>query len=198
MTSEPELVCDTHRKRISVTSCLLCGKRLCDPCAVVYRGMDYCIDCAPERPEPESKDLPLLPADRMVESHGQRGWIAGYVDAMLGLLASTLLVWVLIGHLSQMATAMAGTLMLLVAAVVAPAWNLAVTGRTIGNHCTGTIVLRKNGAPLGLMKAIQRTGIRFLCVLLGIPILQILIRRPLCEGIDALVECATYMADGSW
>jgi len=198
MSSPAELVCDTHRKRVSVTSCLLCGKRLCEPCTVVIRGMDYCIDCAPERPELKSDALPLLPADRLVESHGQRGWIAGYLDAMLGLLAATLLVWVLIGHISQVATAMAGTLMLLFAAVLAPAWNLAVTGRTIGNHCTGTIVLRKNGVPLGLLKATQRTCIRFLCVLLGIPVLQVIIRRPLCEGIDALLDCATYMADGSW
>jgi uncharacterized RDD family membrane protein YckC len=88
--------------------------------------------------------------------------------------------------------------MLLFAAVLAPAWNLAVTGRTIGNHCTGTIVLRKNGTPLTFVKAIQRTGIRFLCVLLGIPVLQVVIKRPLCEGFDALLECATYMADGSW
>jgi len=48
------------------------------------------------------------------------------------------------------------------------------------------------------VKAIQRTGIRFLCVLLGIPVLQVVIKRPLCEGIDALLECSTYMADGSW
>jgi predicted ABC-type exoprotein transport system permease subunit len=198
MSSQPELVCDTHRKRVSITSCLTCGKRLCEPCVVIYRGMDYCIECAPQGHEPVNQILPLLPADRMVESHGQRGWIAGYVDAMLGLMASTLLVWVLIGHMSQAATAVCGTIMLLFAAVLAPAWNLAVTGRTIGNHCTGTIVLRKNGTPLTFVKAIQRTGIRFLCVLLGIPVLQVVIKRPLCEGIDALLECATYMADGSW
>ena len=96
MSSLPELVCDVHRKRVSVTSCLTCGKRLCEPCVVISRGMDYCIECAPQGQEPTNQILPLLPADRMVETHGQRGWIAGYVDAMLGLLASTLLVWSLL------------------------------------------------------------------------------------------------------
>lgn len=198
MSATIGLPCDVHKKLTSITSCLVCGNRLCEICTCVSHGMDYCERCAPVDATVVAKPTPLMPVERMLRSTSLKNWIAGYVDTVFGLTATLLLFWILIGRIPNMTTFILASIMLLMTVVIAPASNLGLTGKTIGNHITGTIVLKPDGCTLSWSMSIKRTCIRFICIVLGIPILQMFFSKSMGDSIDQRLGCGTYGSDQAW
>ena len=152
--------CFIHANREAITSCGVCGNRLCAACAVNHNGIDYCDACAPAnamRPSFDSdyEKIPVIPLDKAVPASFFLRMRSLLVDFMAFIFLGTLIglfLWPFTGKFDWVFSPRAGGLpffelwtALLLAATVYAAIVNSMTGQTFGKQLIGVIVLTPNG-----------------------------------------------------
>jgi uncharacterized RDD family membrane protein YckC len=177
-----KIACYVHANREAVTSCAVCGHRLCAACAVNHNGIDYCDSCAPVgaiRPslDADYEKIPVLPPERAVPAPfllRMRAWLVDlmmfvFLGALIGLL-----LWPFTGQVEWVYSARRGGpwfytlwLGLIVVGTVYAAVANSMSGQTFGKRLIGVIVLN----PEGYILDWQRSALRsLLAVASAIPL----------------------------
>jgi uncharacterized RDD family membrane protein YckC len=172
-----KIPCSVHANREATSSCNTCGHRLCDACAYVLGGIDFCEGCAPEgaiNPE-HDEDYEQIPVvsqadlarasmwDRSLGAVTDLGVLAAF-GAALALLFAMFNGGMLyrIGYRYLVDTHRPAFwifwILVLVAFVTYHIILVAMDGRTLGKRIAGVIVLQEDGRIADLQEILVRSA----------------------------------------
>ncbi len=159
-----KIACYIHANREALTSCGVCGHRLCAACAINDNGIDYCDSCAPAsavRPsfDADYEKIPVLTGDKAVPAPFTLRMRALLVDVMMFVFIGALIgmvSWAFTGHIEWVYSPRKGGVaffglwfLLLIAGTVHAAIANSMTGQTFGKQLIGVIVLKPDGHVIG-------------------------------------------------
>lgn len=175
-----KIACYVHANREAVTSCGVCGHRLCAACAINDNGIDYCDSCAPAnavRPSFDSdyERIPVLPSDKAIPASFMLRLRAWLVDVMMFVFlgaAIGILFWMFTGRIEWVYSPRKGGLaffglwfgLLIVGTAYAGIID-SMTGQTFGKKLIGVIVLKPDGHILDWRSSATRAMALVLSVL---------------------------------
>jgi uncharacterized RDD family membrane protein YckC len=166
-----KIACYVHANREAVTSCGVCGHRLCAACAINDNGIDYCDACAPAnavRPSFDSdyEAIPVIQPERSTPATFTRRLRASLVDIMLFVFIGAIIgmfSWFFTGQIEWIYSPRKGIgffvlwFLLLVAGTIYGAISNSMTGQTFGKELIGVIVLKSDGHILDLRTSLIRS-----------------------------------------
>ncbi|GAB4457479.1 MAG: hypothetical protein OHK0029_17340 [Armatimonadaceae bacterium] len=164
-----KIPCHIHANREAITSCGVCGVRLCGPCTINHNGIDYCDSCAPAeavRPsfEEDYESLPVLDPATAGRARLQPNIMALLIDVFIFAVGAALfgVVAFLITGATFVFNRSAGGAFYGFWVFIGFCWIVynviatAMTGQTFGRRTTNVIVLKPDGRLADLQSAIIR------------------------------------------
>lgn len=164
-----KIACNVHANREAVTSCAVCGIRLCAACAVNHRGIDYCDACAPAeavRPDFDAdyEAIPVVDSTKTGRAALQPRTFAFLIDGFmfaLGAVAFGVIAF-LIANVTVIFRPQGGWqfygywILAVLLWVGYNAISVAMSGQTLGRKWNNTIVLTPDGKIVDAQKATIR------------------------------------------
>lgn len=164
-----KIACYIHANREAITSCGVCGHRLCGPCTVTHNGIDYCDSCAPAdaiRPsfEEDFEGLSVLDTEKVGRARLAPRAVAFLIDiflfvagsALFGGIAFLFRATTFVINPSAGASFIGFWIFVVLAWVVYNVLCVGMTGQTLGAKVAHIIVLKPNGTLADFPSAVLR------------------------------------------
>lgn len=173
-----KIACHVHANREAVTSCGVCGVRLCAACAVNHKGIDYCEACAPAeavRPffDADYEAIPVIDSTKTGRAQLQPRLFGFLIDAFCFLLGAVVfgIIAFLIANVTIVFRPQAGLpfygfwIFVVLAWVGYNAIAVAMSGQTLGRKWNNVIVLKPDGKIVDARTAVIRAFAALLSLL---------------------------------